>query len=72
MSDSRSEKAEEGRSRDVDVDVDEIVRQNPAVDEGKLREAQHVLDRLRREGIAGPTYRIVSPYERRPRRDPAS
>jgi hypothetical protein len=70
MSDSRSEKTEARRLRDVDVD--EIVRQNPAVDEAKLRDARRVLDRLRREGIAGPTYRIVSPYERRPRRDPSS
>lgn len=53
-------------------DIDEVVRRNPDVDVEKLREAWRVLDHLRRDGVSGPTYRIVSPYERRPRREPTS
>lgn len=50
-------------------DLDDVVRRNPDVDVDDLRDAWNILDQLRREGVSGPTYRIVSPYERRPKRE---
>jgi hypothetical protein len=64
MSDSPSKK----QKRQL-PDLDDVVRRNPDVDADELREAWNILDRLRRDGVSGPTYRIVSPYERRPRRE---
>jgi hypothetical protein len=52
--------------------VEEIAKNNPEVDVGQLRKAQELLKELRREGVDGPEYGIVSPYERRPSRQPES
>lgn len=49
-------------------DVGEIARENPQVEEGKVREALEVLEELDRKGVIGPSYGIVSPYQRRPLR----
>lgn len=52
--------------------VEEAAKDNPQVDVGQLREAQELMKELRREGVGGPSYGIVSPYERRPTRKPES
>lgn len=49
-----------------EVDLDEVVERNPRVDRTDLEEAQEALAALRRAGLTGPSYRIESPYERRP------
>jgi hypothetical protein len=49
-----------------DHDVDKLVKENPGVDAAQVREAQKLLEELRREGVSGPSYGISSPYERRP------
>jgi hypothetical protein len=48
--------------------AEEAARSNPKVDVDQLREAQTLLEELRKKGLAGPEYDIPSPYERRPRR----
>lgn len=53
-------------------DVDEMVKNNPQVDGGQIREAQELIEELRREGVQKPSYGIESPYERRPLRKPES
>jgi hypothetical protein len=53
-------------------DIEELAENNPAVDPAQVREAQELLRELRREGVPGPSYDIVSPYERRPVRKPES
>jgi hypothetical protein len=45
--------------------LDELVENNPGVDEQQVRDAQKLMDGLRRDGVDGPSYGIVSPYERR-------
>jgi hypothetical protein len=45
--------------------IEELLAQNPRADKEQFEEAQEALERLRREGISGPSYRIISPYERR-------
>ena len=50
--------------------VEELAESNPQVDVGQLREAQELVRELRREGVGGAEYGIVSPYERRPTRQP--
>jgi hypothetical protein len=52
--------------------IDEIVDTNPMVDQGQFAEAQEALARLRQAGVAGPSYRIDSPYERGPVRQSES
>ena len=47
-------------------DLDTLIEDNPGVDGRQIREAQELLEELRREGVGGPSYGIVSPYERRP------
>ena len=41
---------------------------NPKVDIEQVREAQALLEELRRQGLVRPEYEIASPYERRPLR----
>lgn len=48
--------------------LEDVIKKNPQVDGGKVREAQEAIEELRREGVLGPTYGITSPYERRPLR----
>ena len=52
--------------------VEELAKTNPQVDVGQLREVQELMKELRREGVSGAEYGIVSPYERRPSRQPES
>ena len=52
--------------------VKELLKQNPRVDGGQVREAQKLLKELRRDGNLGRGYEIVSPYERRPVHKPES
>lgn len=47
-------------------DIDALAKNNPLVDREKVREAQRLVETLRKEGLGGPSYEIVSPYERRP------
>lgn len=55
----------EPRHEDQDTDLKKVIEKNPQVDADQLREAHELLTRLRRGGLDAPTYRIVSPYERR-------
>lgn len=48
--------------------VDEIAKTNPKVDADQVREAQAAIEELRQSGVLGPSYDIMSPYERRPAR----
>jgi hypothetical protein len=45
--------------------IAELLAKNPRVDERQFEEAREALEALRREGVRGPTYPIISPYERR-------
>lgn len=49
---------------DSHLDHDRLVEANPAVDRGQLAEAHELVAALRRAGVAAPSYRIDSPYER--------
>jgi hypothetical protein len=51
-------------------DAEELVKSNPHVDAAQVREAQELIGELRHEGVVGPTYRIDSPYDRRPMTKP--
>jgi hypothetical protein len=48
------------------VDVDDLAQRNPKVDSDQLHAAREAIRELRKQGVPGPSYRIVSPYERRP------
>jgi hypothetical protein len=52
--------------------ADELIKNNPKVDGAKVREAQELLEELRRGGVGRPSYGIDSPYERRPVSPPES
>jgi hypothetical protein len=60
------------RAASDDPRVEDLIKKNPKVDGGKVREAQEAIEELRRGGVLGPTYGITSPYERRPLRKPES
>ena len=45
--------------------LDEVIEGNPLVDRGQLERGQQAVSALRRAGLAGPSYGIESPYERR-------
>jgi hypothetical protein len=53
-------------------DAEELIKRNPKVDGDQLREAQELLEELRRGGVGRPSYGIDSPYERRPVSPPES
>lgn len=44
--------------------LDEVIQGNPLVNRGQLEQGQQAVTALRQAGIAGPSYRIESPYER--------
>lgn len=44
--------------------IEQLVNDNPQVDRQQLLETRRMLDGLRKQGIAGPSYGIISPYER--------
>lgn len=46
--------------------VEDAATSSPAVDVEKLRQAQQLLEALRRVGLPPRGYEITSPYERRP------
>jgi hypothetical protein len=46
--------------------AEKMAEVNRNVDVGQVREAQALLEELRRQGLARPEYEIASPYERRP------
>ncbi len=48
--------------------VEEAAKTNPKVDVEQVREAQVLLEELRKQGLTRPEYDIASPYERRPLR----
>ena len=50
------------------IDVEKLAKQNPAVDLKELRRAEEALRLLREQGISGPAFEIVQPYDRRPAR----
>lgn len=52
--------------------VEALAKTNPQVDVGQLREAPELVKELRREGVGGAGSGIVSPYGRRPSRQPES
>ena len=49
-------------------DVEDTAKVNPKVDVEKAREAQILLEELRKQGLSRREYDIASPYERRPLR----
>ena len=49
-------------------DVERLARTNPSVDVEKVREAQILLEELRKAGVARQEYGISSPYQRKPLR----
>lgn len=53
-------------------DAEDLIKRNPKVDGDKLREAQELLEELRRGGVGRSSYDIDSPYERRPISPPES
>jgi hypothetical protein len=44
--------------------IEQIINDNPQVDKAQLLETRRMLKGLKDQGIAGPTYGIISPYER--------
>lgn len=48
--------------------IEELIKGNPKIDGQQLREAQRLIEDLRKEGVGRPAYRIASPHERRPLR----
>ena len=46
--------------------IRDAAKTNPNVDVGKLREAQRLLDELRKAGVSPKEYDLSSPYRRRP------
>ena len=65
MSDSDSEP--NGAGKPI-PSIEEAAKSNPEVDVEKVREAQVLLEELRKQGLSRPEYDIASPYERRPLR----
>lgn len=53
-------------------DAETIAEGNTKIDIGQVREAQALLEELRRQGLVRPEYEIASPYERRPLRSRGS
>jgi hypothetical protein len=45
-------------------ETEEAVRKNPGVDETLFREAQDLINELRRGGVLRPGYDLVLPFER--------
>lgn len=52
-------------TRQRKMDVEKLIEKNEKVNGDQVREAQDLLRELRRDGVGGPSYDIVSPYERR-------
>lgn len=48
--------------------TEELAKGNPQVDVDQLREAQDLLEELRRAGVSPQQYGINSPYQRKPAR----
>lgn len=46
-----------------EVDVEEVAKRNPPVDVAQLREAQALMEDLRKHGLNKPGYNLTSPYE---------
>jgi hypothetical protein len=49
-------------------DAEHAAKTNPKVDVEKVREAQVLLEELRKAGVSRQEYEISSPYERKPLR----
>ncbi len=47
-----------------ELPVEEIISGNPQIDADQFRDAQVLLNALRKEGLARPTYSLGSPYRR--------
>jgi hypothetical protein len=47
------------------LDLDELLRRNPHVDQGKLQEGRELAEKLREAGVKGKGYHLASPGEHR-------
>ncbi len=45
------------------TDIDEIISNNPKVDAGQVREAQLLVQELRKQGLGRPEYNLTLPYQ---------
>ena len=60
--------SEDGRGVRPMPNLEDAAKANPKVDVEKAREAQILLEELRKQGLSRRGYDIASPYERRPLR----
>lgn len=49
-------------------EIDDLAKKNPKVNVKQLREANELLEELRKGGLRKRQYEIETPYESRPRR----
>ncbi len=56
----------EGRQSQGGRASPELVRANPRVDVGKLREAEQAVRELRQRGVGPPTPMVRSPFDKQP------